>query len=109
MAGFENYVREAEEIEREIVRKGLVLGIDWDDEVQVSTLAREALHCRDLGGNPECRPDDPKSLARIELFGLAQLMLTVMRQSADDGMLTHGGPVWKVLARALWRETGGGR
>lgn len=107
MPGFENYVREAQEIDREIVRKGLVLGIDWADEVQVRTLAREALACRNLADNPDCQADDPRALAKIELFGLAQLMLTVMRQSADEGMHTHGGPAWKALARALWREEEG--
>lgn len=105
MAGFENYAREAAEIEREIVRKGLVLGIDWNDEAQVRQLAREALACKNTADNPDCQPNDPRSLARIELFGLAQLMLTVMRQSAEDDMHTHGGPVWKAFARALWRES----
>ena len=100
MPVFENYIREAQEIEREIVRRGLVLGIDWDDEAQVRMLAREALATHDA----ESRPDDPRNLAKVELFGLAQLMLTVMRQSADEGMLTHGGPAWKALARALWQE-----
>ena len=104
MPSFENYSREAQEIEREIIRKGLVLGVDWEDEAQVRTLAREALACKELGNSADCRPNDTKSLARIELFGLAQLMLTVMRQSADEGMLTHGGPAWKALARALWQE-----
>jgi hypothetical protein len=104
MPGFEDYSREAREIEREIVRMGLVLGIDWHDEVRVSALAREALACRDVGGKAECRADDPHAQAKIELFGLAQLMLTVMRRSADEGFETHGGPAWKALARALWKE-----
>ncbi|MCX7171601.1 MAG: hypothetical protein NTY41_15305, partial [Proteobacteria bacterium] len=43
MPEFENYSREAAEIEREIARKGIVLGIDWDDDAQVRALAREAL------------------------------------------------------------------
>ncbi|MDD5247598.1 MAG: hypothetical protein PHY45_01345 [Rhodocyclaceae bacterium] len=106
MPGFENYSREAEEIEREIARKGLVLGIDWQDEAQVQALAREALAYRDPAGVPERRADDARALAKIELFGLAQLMLTVMRQSADEGMFTHGGAVWKAFARALWQEAG---
>jgi excinuclease ABC subunit A len=42
--------------------------------------------------------------ARLELFGLAQLMLTVMRESADENIDTHGGPAWKAFARALWSE-----
>lgn len=107
MPSFENYAREAQEIEREIVRRGLVLGIDWEDEAQVQLLAREALACRNTTDNPECRADDPRTLSKIELFGLIQLMLTVMRQSADENIHTHGGPVWKTLARALWREMEG--
>lgn len=107
MPTFENYAKEAQDIEREIIRRGLVLGIDWEDEGQVQLLAREALACRDPENNPECRPDEPKALAKIELFGLIQLMLMVMRQSADENMLTHGGQVWKILARALWRQVEG--
>ena len=106
MPGFENYAREAAEIEREIVRRGLVLGIDWTDEAQVRTLARQALACKDADNRPDCRPHDAQALARLELFGLAQLMLTVMRQSAEDDLLTHGGPAWKSFGRALWREAG---
>ena len=43
MAGFENYAEEVREIEQEIERKGIILGIDWNDDVQVYALAREAL------------------------------------------------------------------
>jgi hypothetical protein len=43
MAGFENYAEETREIELEIERKGIVLGIDWTDDVQVRALAKEAL------------------------------------------------------------------
>lgn len=107
MAGFENYGREAAEIEREIVRRGLILGIDWNDAAAVRLLAREALQCHDVGVAPNCLPTDPRAAAKLELFGLAQLMMTVMRQSADEGMHTHGGPAWKALARALWQESTG--
>ncbi|MFA7267974.1 MAG: hypothetical protein WC073_01395 [Sterolibacterium sp.] len=105
MPEFENYSREAEDIERAISRKGFVLGIDWEDEAQVRALAREALAYGDRIRKQEVRPGDATSMAKIELFGLAQLMLTIMRQSAEEGMLTHGGPVWKALARALWQES----
>lgn len=106
MPAFENYIREAEEIEREISRKGLVLGIDWEDEVQVHALAREALDYKDEDrAKLDARGKDARLLAKIEIFGLAHLMLSVMRQSADEGMFTHGGPVWKALARALWKES----
>jgi hypothetical protein len=102
MSGFENYSREALQIEHEIERKGAILGIDWNNAVQVRELAREALDCK-LGAN-NCEPDDPDDRARLELFGLAQLMLTVMKESANQNQHTHGGAAWKSFARALWTE-----
>lgn len=102
MSAFENYAREAQNIEHEILTKGVILGIDWNDEVQLRDIARQALDCH--LGTLDCEPDDPTDRARIELFGLIQLMLTVMKESADDQIHTHGGPLWKSLARALWAE-----
>lgn len=102
MSGFENYGREAGQLEREIERKGVILNIDWTDAAQVRELAREALDCK-LGA-ANCEPDDPRDRARLELFGLAQLMLTVMKESAKVDMHTHGGAAWKAFARALWAE-----
>lgn len=102
MSGFENYGREAQQLEREIETKGIILGIDWNDDAQLRNLARQALDCH-LGA-VDCEPDDPQDRARIELFALAQLMLTVMKESADNQVHTHGGPAWKAFARALWAE-----
>jgi hypothetical protein len=102
MSGFENYTREAQQLEHEIETKGVILGIDWKDEAQVRALAREALDCK-LGA-ANCEPDDPADRARIELFGLAQLMLTVMKESANQNLITHGGAAWKAFAKALWTE-----
>ena len=108
MPVFENYAAEAEQLEQEIARKGIALGIDWDDEEQVRRLAREALAFHLSSTAEPGWPRDGADQARVELFALAQLMLTVMRQSAEEDMLTHGGPVWKAFARALWREAEGG-
>ncbi len=102
MSGFENYSREAAQIEHEIETKGVILGIDWNNAVQVRELARQALDCK--LGTDNCEPGDPDDRARLELFGLAQLMLTVMRESANEDIDTHGGPAWKAFARALWAE-----
>jgi hypothetical protein len=102
MAGFENYAEEAEQLEIEIARKGVALNIDWTDSVQVRQLARDALDCHLTPVNYP--PDTPEEHARLELFGLIQLMLTVMRESAGENIHTHGGTVWKSLAHALWAE-----
>jgi hypothetical protein len=101
MSVFENYGREASDLEREITRKGIALGIDWNDAAAVDELARAAL---DFKPGAHAYPhDNPRERARQELFGLAQLMLQVMTESAEEKMLTHGGPVWKIFGRALWR------
>lgn len=102
MSGFENYAREAQALEHEIETKGVVLGIDWQDAEQVRELARQALDCK-FGAN-HCNPTDPRDRTRLELFGLAQLMLKVMTESAGEDMHTHGGPTWKAFAHALWEE-----
>ncbi len=108
MTGFEHYSAQARELEEAIVRKGLLLGIDWANEAQVRQIAREALECRLDPDHPECQSTNPVTRARVELFGLAQLMLKLMTQSAGDGIPTHGGPAWKALGRALWLESGKG-
>lgn len=102
MSGFEDFSRQAQNLEREIVRWGVVLGIDWDDPAAVAALAREAVAFRPEG---HIFPADPAQRARVELFGLVNLMLTVMAQSAEQGIHTHGGPVWKTFARALYAAT----
>lgn len=105
MAGFENYAEGTKAIEIEIERKGIVLGIDWSDDVQVRALAREALDHRakevkiDAGA-----AGDHHLMAKIDLFGLAALMLQTMAESANVGFETHGGAAWKAFAKALWRE-----
>ena len=102
MSGFENYSREAAQIELEIERKGVALGIDWNDPLEVNALARAALEFR--ADQTVAAGDDRQLQTRHELFGLAQLMLQVMEESAREEIHTHGGPIWKILGGALWRE-----
>jgi hypothetical protein len=107
MAGYENYAVETREIEQEIVRKGVILGIDWNDAAQVRALAREALeHHRDALRSAIGAPLDYQQQAKIDLFGLAGIMLKTMAESANHGIESHGGDAWKAFARALWAESG---
>lgn len=106
MAGFEHYAADTQEIELEIQRRGIVLGIDWNDEMQVRALAREALsHAPQKSGIPTSAPVDYRLMAKLDLFGLAGLMLKTMEESATVGIESHGGPAWKAFAKALWTET----
>lgn len=105
MAGFENYGADTGEIELEIERKGIVLGVDWSDEVQVRALAREALdHLQKDITIATSGQLDYKLLAKVDLFGLAGMMLKTMEESASIGMESHGGDAWKAFAKALWAE-----
>jgi hypothetical protein len=99
---FENYGREASQLELEIERKGIALGIDWSDEAAVAALARDALDYKP--GAVPVDYEDPQQFARLELYGLADLMLKVMAESAGEHIATHGGTAWKALGSALWRE-----
>jgi hypothetical protein len=105
MAGYEDYAREVTEIEREIERKGIVLGIDWADDVQVRALAREALdHSGEEVQAASHGHVDYKQMAKVSLFGLAALMLRTMEESAGVGIESHGGYAWKAFGKALWDE-----
>ena len=105
MAGYENYGESTKEIEQEIERMGIVLGIDWTDEHQVRTLAREAVnHLQDDLKVAAENPGDFRLRAKIDLFGLAGIMLKTMTESAENGLQSHGGDAWKAFAKALWAE-----
>jgi hypothetical protein len=104
MSGFGHFDRNAQELEREIIRRGILLGIDWDDAAAVRALAREALEGDSAHNLEALRSPDRLRRARAELFALAALMLRTMQQSAAIGVHTHGGPVWKAFGRALIEE-----
>jgi len=105
MSGFGHYARTADELEREIYKRGLALGLDWDDQARLRELARQALSC-----DPGCVVRLLRSPVRQdkltgELFALSELMLNTMRQSAQIGVHTSGGRAWKAFGRALYQES----
>lgn len=105
MAGFEDYSKDTHEIEAELVRKGIALGIDWSNDMEVRALAHAALnHLAEDIKISATAPVDHQKMVRIDLYGLAGLMLKTMEESADYGFESHGGPAWKAFARALWAE-----
>lgn len=107
MSGFENFQQDANELEHEIALRGIVLGIDWNNEAQVRLLAREALDHAKEASRAAAACCNHQEQAKAELFAFAALMLRTMQESAEDGgLLTHGGPVWKTFAKALWQESG---
>ena len=104
MSGFAHFARDAIELEREILKRGILLGIDWNDAPAVRQLAREALAGGASHTDELAHRADIRERARGELFALSVLMLRVMQESAAIGVHTHGGPVWKAFGRALIEE-----
>jgi hypothetical protein len=95
------------EIEVEIERMGIALGIDWNDEFQVRQLAKEALeHAQEAMSLYTHDLNDYHQKAKVTLFGLAAMMMDIMAKSAGKGIHTHGGTAWKAFSRALMRESG---
>ncbi|TVO57608.1 hypothetical protein [Denitromonas halophila] len=101
MSGFENYQRDATALDREMVVRGLVLGLDWDDEAQMMALAREALSSTPKHIEALARDPNPRLKAKGELFALGVLMLKTMAESAAIGIHSHGGHAWKAFGHAL--------
>ncbi|CAI07379.1 hypothetical protein [Aromatoleum aromaticum] len=108
MSGFEHFERDAIELEREILKRGILLGLDWADAAAMRRLAREALEGGAEHTNALLRDPDPQLKARGELFAFGVLMLRTMAESAETGLHTHGGPAWKAFGRALIEESGRG-
>ena len=104
MSGFEHYSRDAEDLEHEIAKFGVALGIDWEYQSAVRALAREALHGGAGHIEELVRSADPVQRAKGQLFALGVMMLRTMETSAEQGIHTHGGRCWKAFGRALIEE-----
>jgi len=104
VTGFEHYARDAEELEHEIAKFGVALGIDWEHHAAVRLLAREALDGGPAHIEELVRSADPGQRAKGQLFALGVMMLRTMETSAENGIHTHGGPCWKAFGRALIEE-----
>lgn len=105
MSGFGHYARTADDLEREIYKRGLALGLDWDDQARMRELARQALSCKQGGVVKLLRSPIRQEKLTGELFALSELMLNTMRQSAQIGVHTSGGRAWKAFGRALYQES----
>lgn len=103
---FENRTREALEISTAIERKLIALGIDKGDTLAMADLAREALNPAKLNEERvKAETGDRAALTRFELFGLAELMLKVMEESAvEEHFKVSGNAYWKAFARALYAQ-----
>ena len=104
MADLEKLAAEAKHIETEIVAKGKTLGIDWGNESGLRSLAKQALASHDATLPIGFSMSSPEGMAKIELFGLAQMVLKVVQHGEAEECFKLAGPAWSAFAKALWAE-----
>lgn len=101
---FEHRTQEAHDISTAIERKIIALGIAKEDRIAMVELAREALNPAKLNeARAKGEAGDRTAQTRYELFGLVELMLKVMAESAtEDHIEVSGNAYWKAFARELY-------
>ena len=102
MSQIEDHKTETSLIERELMRKMLVLGLDWHDSATMKKLASE---CKAFG--PEQAQavfalNGGEAKIKAEIFVLASLMMKTMANAANEGREVHGGEVWKAFGKHLY-------
>ena len=76
MSGFGHYARTADELEREIVKRGIAIGLDWDDAARLRELA-------DRLGVPAYMVEDATELQPEWFAGTARVGLTAGASAPD--------------------------
>lgn len=102
MSQTENHWDEIVQIETELMRHMIALGIDWHDEAAMSQLASE---CKGFGpdnAKAAYTANDRQQITKAELFGLVSIMIRTMESAALDKRDVHGGEVWKALGKHLY-------
>lgn len=98
---FENFRRDLDEIEQKLVRLGIALNIDWEDDTRIALLAREAMswHKADTPLHVDMGNDVQRG--KSELFGMMQLILTLQEDAARSGMNIKAGKIGRKIVQAL--------
>ena len=102
MSQTENHWSEVRQIETEIARYMIALGLDWQDEAAMTQLATE---CKVFGpdnARAAFASKDQQRINKAQLFGLVSTMIQTMKSAALDERDVHGGEIWKAFAKHLY-------
>jgi len=103
MSQIENHWSEISQIETELTRHMIALGLDWHDEAAMSQLASESKAFGPDNAKTAYASRDLRLIAKAQLFGLVNTMIQTMENAALEGRDVHGGEVWKAFAKHLYR------
>jgi hypothetical protein len=95
MSQIENHWDEVSQIETELRRYMMALGLDWHDEAAMSQLASDA--------QAAYTSHDSKLINKAKFFGLVSTMMRTMESAARENRDVHGGEVWKAFGKHLYR------
>jgi hypothetical protein len=104
MSQIENHWDEVTQIELEMKRHMIALGIDWHNDLEMKKLSDE---CKSFGPTQvkaAYASQDRTQKTRAELFALASLMLRTMENAAGDDRDVHAGEVWKAFGKHLYDD-----
>ncbi|MBI3902959.1 MAG: hypothetical protein HY306_08490 [Nitrosomonadales bacterium] len=102
MSQIENHWTEVSQIEIELTRKMVALGLDWHDATAMQQLAAECKAFGPADAQAAYTSKDMQRITRAQLFALASLMLQTMGNAAEEDREVHGGEVWKAFGKYLY-------
>lgn len=109
MFGNDLMLHEGNELELQIERTCIALGLDFHDEYQVRMFARDVL--QNIGRlRKAAREGDMQARIKVELYGLAMLMHKTNSATFGSDYLNQFAKVtanqsaWAAIAQALWSE-----
>ena len=102
MSQTENHWKEVSEVETEIMRLMIALGLDWNNELEMIQLATECKAFRPANAQAAYASHDRQSITKAELFGLVTVMIRTMGNASSEGRIVHGGEVWKALGKHFY-------
>ena len=109
MFGSDIMLHDGDELELQIERTCIALGLDFHDEYQVRMFARDVLQNIDRL-RKGAREGDMQARIKVELYGLAMLMHKTNSATFGSGYLSQFAKVtanqsaWAAIAQALWNE-----
>lgn len=105
-------MRDVREIDREIERRCLAIGLNCNDPAQMKCLAHEVL--RNIGVLKKAASEgDAKAKLKVDIYGLAMLMHRTNSEIFGPGYLARFDSVaklessWAGIAWAMWHELEG--
>jgi hypothetical protein len=102
MSQIENHWDEVSQIEVQIMRYMMALGLDWHDEAAMTHLASECKIFGPANAQAAYASNEQKLITKAQLFGLVSVMMQTMENAARENRDVHGGEVWKALGKHLY-------